>query len=163
MLITTLGMPRGTARSLGRRPARSGDPADAARAAGIDAERDGFLALLGRREAARLQWGEFFETWDVIVCPTTLDSAFPHTTGKFEERTLQIDGATVRYSNLSCTRCGRSSPASRPPPSRVGSTRAVCRWDCKRSVRTWKTAPRCASPSSSNEEWQTFQPPPAYA
>jgi len=100
MLITTQGMSRDQREESAAAQSASGDPADLARARGMTLSATEFLALLNRRERARLKWAEFFESWDVVVCPTTLDSAFPHTQGKFEERTVDVDGEPVPYGSL---------------------------------------------------------------
>jgi amidase len=57
----------------------------------------GYLALVRRRELARVAWRGFFKDWDVLIGPMTLDAAFEHQTGPFNERTLRIDNETVPY------------------------------------------------------------------
>ena len=163
MLITTLGMPLEQREASAAGLRASGDPADAARAAGTTLSASEFLALLGRREAARLQWAEFFESWDVILCPTTLDSAFPHTTGKFEDRTLQIDGSTVRYSNLIvypmwaifAGQPATAFPAGLDPNGLPLGLQAIGPYlEDRTTMRFAQLLER---------EWRAFQPPPAYA
>ncbi|MAT06334.1 MAG: amidase [Acidimicrobiaceae bacterium] len=100
MLITTQGLSEEQRRRAAERMQATGDPTDAARARGMMLSATEFLRLLDRREAARRAWGEFFEHWDVLVCPTAIDAAFPHTDGRFEERTLEIDGETVPYHHM---------------------------------------------------------------
>src|SRR5262249_1597228 len=53
--------------------------------------------LLKRREEARAAWRRFFQEFDVLVGPTTLDAAFPHQVGSFEMRTLLVDKERVPY------------------------------------------------------------------
>lgn len=75
----------------------TGDPALAAEAYGLTLDAHELLSVLARRERARVAWRAFFVDWDVIVCPTALDVAFPHQTGDFNLRTLSVDGRTVPY------------------------------------------------------------------
>jgi amidase len=42
-------------------------------------------------------WRSFFAEWDVLVCPTALDAAFPHAEGPQEHRVLSVDGRAVPY------------------------------------------------------------------
>ncbi len=76
---------------------KSGDPLLHAEARGVTLDAHEYLALLGRREAARAAWRAFFAEWDVLVCPTALDSAFPHQTGNMHDRVLSVDERTVPY------------------------------------------------------------------
>lgn len=69
----------------------------AATAAGLTLDAAGYISLLGRRETARAAWRSFFADWDVLVCPTALDSAFTHQTGPQGMRTLPINGEDVSY------------------------------------------------------------------
>src|SRR3990170_1907252 len=66
-------------------------------ATGLTLDAAEFLALLRRREAARAAWRAFFVDWDVLVCPTALDAAFPHESGAWDDRVLHIDGHDVPY------------------------------------------------------------------
>ena len=100
MLITTQGLSEDHRRSAAERMIATGDPTEIARARGMTMSAADFLQLLDRREAARWAWDDFFEEWDVLVCPTAIDAAFPHTEGRFDERTLEIDGETVPYHHM---------------------------------------------------------------
>lgn len=53
--------------------------------------------LYMRRAATKAAWAAFFRDWDVLVCPTALSAAFPHATGRQQDRTLRIDGQDVPY------------------------------------------------------------------
>ena len=100
MLITTQGLSEEHRRSAADKMVATGDPTEIARASGMTLSATDFLQLLDRRELARRAWAEFFEEWDVLICPTAIDAAFPHTEGKFNERTLEIDGETVPYHQM---------------------------------------------------------------
>jgi amidase len=66
-------------------------------AEGMTLDAHGYLAAHRERELARAAWRAFFTEWDVCVCPTILDSAFPHQDLPFNERVLDIDGRPVPY------------------------------------------------------------------
>lgn len=163
MLITTLGMPEEQREASATGQSDSGDPADEARAAGMTLSASEYLSLLGRREAARLQWAQFFESWDVVVCPTTLDSAFPHTTGKFGERTVEIDGATVPYSDLIVYPMWAIFPGQPATafPAGLDSKGLPLGLQAIGPYLEDRTTMRFAQ--LLEQEWQAFQAPPAYS
>ena len=68
-----------------------------AQADGFVIDGAGYLALVQRRETARAAWRAFFKDWDVLIGPMTLDAAFEHQTGSWNERTLRVDNETVPY------------------------------------------------------------------
>jgi amidase len=49
------------------------------------------------REAVRGRWAEFFQDWDVLLCPVTLTPAIEHDDRPFLERTLWVNGAERPY------------------------------------------------------------------
>lgn len=163
MLITTLGMPLDQREESAADLRASGDPADAARAAGLTLSASDYLGLLRRREQSRLRWAEFFEPWDVVVCPTTLDSAFPHTTGKYDERTVEIDGDTVPYDHLIVYpmwaifpgQPATAFPAGLDPIGLPLGLQAIGPYLEDRTTMRFAQL--------LEQEWQGFRPPPAYA
>ena len=74
-----------------------GDPHQEGVALGLTVDAAGYLAALNRRAAAQGAWCSFFDEWDVLVCPTALDTAFTHRTGEQDTRAFDIDGRTVPY------------------------------------------------------------------
>lgn len=76
---------------------QSGEPTAMARADGMDMGAQEYLMMVGRRQSARLVWQEFFQDWDVVIAPMTIDSAFPHQEGDMSERTLMVDNNEVPY------------------------------------------------------------------
>ena len=95
--ITSLGDSREEREAQAALAADDDDPFAGARATGMTLDAADYIRLLGRRERARATWRAFFETWDVLVCPTALDVAFPHQTGPQSERSHLIDDRTVPY------------------------------------------------------------------
>jgi amidase len=53
-----------------------------------------YLAALHRRDQSMLAWERFFNTWDALLCPASMVTAFPHCeTGS----PLRVDGHDVTY------------------------------------------------------------------
>ena len=53
-----------------------------------------YLEALHRRDRSILAWEQFFQTWDALLCPASMVTAFPHCeTGS----PLQVDGQAVEY------------------------------------------------------------------
>jgi len=50
-----------------------------------------------RREKLRNAWGQFFEDWDILVCPQMTTPAFPHDHRRFGERTIKVDNIDQPY------------------------------------------------------------------
>ncbi len=50
-----------------------------------------------RREKLRRAWDEFFEEWDILLCPQFSRPAFKHDHSPLEERTLEVDGKYRPY------------------------------------------------------------------
>jgi len=77
------------------------DPADhsqeavMARAA-VQHHRD-WLRFNNGRERLRMAWGEFFNEWDILICPQMATPAFPHDHRPMESRTLTVDNQVQSY------------------------------------------------------------------
>jgi amidase len=60
-----------------------------------------WLSANAKRHKHRQIWAEFFENYDVLLCPVCSVPAIPHnTTGTSIDRTIIIDGQTVPYNTL---------------------------------------------------------------
>ncbi len=77
---------------------KTGNPFDSALADGLDMDAAAYVALIARRERARVAWQTFFRDWDVVLAPMALDVAFPHQEGEQETRSLTVDDRTLPYS-----------------------------------------------------------------
>jgi amidase len=64
---------------------------------GLTLDVPGYSQLTSRRELGRMAWREFFKDYDVLIGPMTMDTAFPHALGNFNERVLSVDGDEVPY------------------------------------------------------------------
>jgi len=63
---------------------------------------DQYLEALHRRDQSIIAWEQFFDAWDVLLCPPSMTTAFPHgETGS----PLQVDGRETAYwaGNAHCT------------------------------------------------------------
>jgi amidase len=57
-----------------------------------------YFEALDRRDQAIVAWEQFFERWDVLVCPPSMMTAFPHCE---PGSPLQVDGQDVSYWTVS--------------------------------------------------------------
>jgi amidase len=49
------------------------------------------------RERLRYIWREFFDEWDLLICPQMATAAFPHDHSQLSARTLEVDGEQRPY------------------------------------------------------------------
>ncbi len=96
-VMTSRGMDPEARSQAGQRLLDTEDPLFVPQGHGMTLDAHDYLRLLDRREAARAAWRAFFVHWDVVICPTALDAAFPHVDGDQRSRTLSIDGSDVPY------------------------------------------------------------------
>jgi amidase len=55
-----------------------------------------WLKVNERRHQMRLLWDQFFDDWDVLLCPAAASAAFPHDhVGERHERTIEVNGKRV--------------------------------------------------------------------
>ena len=57
-----------------------------------------YLEALDRRDQSIVAWEQFFDRWDVLVCPPSMMTAFPHCEPGSR---LQVDGQDVSYWTVS--------------------------------------------------------------
>jgi amidase len=57
-----------------------------------------YLAALDRRDRSIVAWEEFFDRWDVLLCPPSMTTAFPHCD---PGSPLPVDGHEVAYWTVS--------------------------------------------------------------
>ena len=76
-------------------PADQTDNAVMARAA-VQKHGD-WLRYNNRRESLRMAWRDFFQDWDILLCPQTATPAFEHDHRPIPERTLAVDDAVQPY------------------------------------------------------------------
>ncbi len=57
-----------------------------------------------RRHQMRLIWEQFFESYDILLCPTAASAAFPHDhVGERHERTISVNGKPRGRPRTSCS------------------------------------------------------------
>jgi amidase len=56
-----------------------------------------WLRADARRHATRYVWREFFADWDILICPQSATTAFPHDHRKYSDRTIDVDGDSQWY------------------------------------------------------------------
>jgi amidase len=56
-----------------------------------------WLRYNNRRQALRMAWADFFEDWDILLCPQMATAAFKHDHRPMTERTLAVDGVDQLY------------------------------------------------------------------
>jgi amidase len=49
------------------------------------------------RHHLRRAWAQFFESWDILLCPQMATTAFPHDQGEYMERNLMVDNEEQDY------------------------------------------------------------------
>jgi amidase len=76
-------------------PADQSDNAVMARAA-VQKHGD-WLRYNNRRESLRMAWRDFFQDWDILLCPQTATPAFKHDHRPIPERTLAVDDVMQPY------------------------------------------------------------------
>jgi amidase len=56
-----------------------------------------WLRLNEERTLLRLRWREFFQHWDLVICPVAATTAFAHNHGAYRGRKLLVDGVELPY------------------------------------------------------------------
>jgi amidase len=57
----------------------------------------GWLRFNGQRERLRYAWDEFFQDWDIMLCPPVATTAIEHDHRPFGQRTITVNGAPQPY------------------------------------------------------------------
>ena len=57
----------------------------------------GWMAHHNTQARLRGLWQDFFQEWDVVICPTLATTAFPHDHRPMPERTIRVNDADVPY------------------------------------------------------------------
>jgi amidase len=118
-----------------------------------------YLEALHRRDQSIIAWEQFFDKWDVLLCPPSMVTAFPHCeTGA----PLQVDGQQLDYWMVSahCTLFNYTGhPAVVLPYRRdrdglpIGVQLVAKRWDESRLLAAAKALSEATGP---------FRQPPGY-
>jgi len=65
----------------------------------IQRHRD-WLLVDSQRQLLREKWADFFKEFDVLLCPTTCVTSFPHDHTSWYSRTLTVNGREEPYTNV---------------------------------------------------------------
>ncbi len=95
-----------------------GDSISIDKAHGMTASVGDYIRWHEQRERYRQIFRAFFSEWDILVAPVTLRPAYPHTTERWLDRTVEVDGVEYPYDLISAypslaTLCGQ--PATNFP------------------------------------------------
>jgi amidase len=121
-----------------------------------------YLMLVVNRQSYLAAWQTFFQDWDVLIGPMTLDSAFTHQTEDQDTRTLMIDNKEVPYFNnilypMLSILCGLPStafPAGLDPQGLPLGLQAIGPYlEDKTTLRFAQLL---------EQDWHCFQKPPGY-
>jgi len=162
IVITSLGSSAEQRRAKAEELAGRDDLASRALARGYTLDAAGYVSLLGRREKARRVWRAFFADWDVLICPTALDAAFPHQTGPQGDRVLEVDDRSVPYDfnivypmwAIFTGQPATAFPAGLSPVGLPLGLQAIGPYlEDRTTLRFAQLLER---------EWHAFQPPPGY-
>ena len=56
-----------------------------------------WLGFHNNRARIRHQWNSFFDQWDIVLCPISVTTAFPHDHSPKNDRTIVVDGVETPY------------------------------------------------------------------
>jgi len=60
-------------------------------------EHGSWLRHNNNRNYIRRAWKQFFESWDILICPQMATTAFPHDHGDYMNRTIMVDNEEQDY------------------------------------------------------------------
>jgi len=78
----------------------SGDIFGGASVRGTQATAGDFQGMLVQRAQWRAKYAAFFREYDILLAPTAIIPAFPHTDAPFQDRRLDVNGEQVRYNRM---------------------------------------------------------------
>ncbi len=96
-MTTSLDTPEEVRQAQAKALSQSSNWLDRATADGLTMSAQRFLREVSIRERFKFSWARLFKNYDVIVCPTALDVAFPHIEAPWSDRTLLIDNREIPY------------------------------------------------------------------
>lgn len=97
--MVNLGLPQEALQAQAEALRQDGTPTGNAMADGLTMAAPDFVTMVGHRQQYAQAWQTFFEDWDLLIGPMTLDSAFPHQTGDLNHRILLVDNEEVPYTS----------------------------------------------------------------
>jgi amidase len=99
--MVTRGLPEHVRKRSIQRLEENGDDISLAKARGMAASIADYIGWIEQRERYRKLYRDFFRDWDVLLTPVTLCPAYPHTTERWLDRRLDVNGEPAHYDLLS--------------------------------------------------------------
>jgi len=93
--LTTEEMASLTEKASGYSSSNSGSGALTARS--LTQSHQTWLGWSNAREVLRMSWRDFFQDWDILICPQMATTAFKHDHSHFNGRRITFDGAVHPY------------------------------------------------------------------
>ena len=119
-----------------------------------------WLGLNERRAQIRRAWGEFFQNWDVLLCPVIATAALPHMQDEPQaRRRMKINGQDIPYNDMLFwpgVTCGFHLPATVAP---MGFTEAGLPIGVQIVGPLYGDRTTIAVGRLLEREWQGFTPP----
>ncbi len=134
-----------------------------ASAEGLTLDGPALFSLLNRRAATQAAWQAFFTEWDVLVCPTALDAAFPHETRPQSQRVLQVDDRAVPYQLNIVYPMWAIFPGQPATAFPAGLNRAALPLGLQAIGPYLEDRTTLRFAQLLEREWNGFVPPPAFA
>ena len=70
---------------------------DAVNARGVVISHADWISTNFKREKLKIAWKEFFEEWDILICPQMATPAFEHDHRNYNERTIKVNNQEQSY------------------------------------------------------------------
>jgi amidase len=99
--MVTRGLPEHVRERSRQRLEENGDDISLAKARGMTASIAEYIGWIEQRERYRKLYRDFFRDWDVLLTPVTLCPAYPHTSERWLDRKLDVNGEPAHYDLLS--------------------------------------------------------------
>lgn len=116
-----------------------------------------------RRHQMRLIWDQFFDDWDVLLCPTAASAAFPHDhVGERHERTIEVNGRRVATTDQlfwAGYSCGYYLPSTVAP---IGLTSQGLPGGIQIISRQYADFTAIRFAELLEREYHSFEPPPQF-
>jgi amidase len=117
-----------------------------------------------RRHQMRLIWDQFFDDWDVLLCPTAASAAFPHDhVGERHERTIEVNGRRVATTDQlfwAGYSCGYYLPSTVAP---IGLTSQGLPGGIQIVARQYADFTAIRFAELLEREYHSFEPPPHFS
>jgi amidase len=117
-----------------------------------------------RRHHMRLLWDQFFEDFDVLLCPTAASAAFPHDhVGERHERVIPVNGKMVPTTDQlfwAGYSCGYYLPSTVAP---IGLTSQGLPGGIQIVARQFADLTAIRFAELLEREYYSFEPPPAFS